>query len=348
MLGRRQLVTSPGQADDQDPSSVALVPGGSTMRPARIIAAVALATAVAATGSYLAISTATRPSAASQPPAAASPVSAAPTARPQPGAGPDLPSSTTSPSGDQPTPGRCAASALRASIQGSEGAAGTIYTTIALRNISANTCTVKGIPQVRLLGDQGQPVTAPSVPGGPAGSLVVVRPGQAARFTYSQSNVCDTVVAGSRLGVTLPWGQESLTLPWGQESLTLPLGAGATFGTCASVGVRALEASPAPTTPTTPRFDRISDPQVAADRLVAAWLGGDRAAARKVSTRQVVIDQLFAESPPAHRPVALPCRLADLGLYVCSYPLAQHAELSVFVVGGASVGYGVRGVEFGD
>jgi hypothetical protein len=33
---------------------------------------------------------------------------------------------------------------------------------------------------------------------------------------------------------------------------------------------------------------------------------------------------------------------------VCSYPLAKHAELSVFVVGGASAGYGVRGVEFGD
>jgi hypothetical protein len=309
------------------------------MRPARIIAAVALATAVAATGSYLAISTTTHPSAASQPPAAASPVSSAPTAKPQPGPGPDLPTSTTSPSGDRPAPGRCATSALRASIQGSEGAAGTIYTTIGLRNISAKTCTVKGIPQVRLLGDQGQPVTAPSVPGGPAGSLVVLRPGQAARFTFSQPNVCDTVVAGSRLGVTLPWGQ---------ESLTLPLGAGATFGTCARVGVRALEASPTLTTPPGPGFDRISDPQVAADRLVAAWLIGDRAAARKVSTRQVVVEQLFAESPPAHRPVALPCRLADLGLYVCSYPLAEHAELSVFVVGGASVGYGVRGVEFGD
>jgi hypothetical protein len=309
------------------------------MRPARIIAAVALAAAVAATGSYLAISTTTHSSAAAQPPAAPSPVRSAPAAKPQPGAGPDLPTSPTGPSGDRPAPGRCAASALRASFQGSEGAAGTVYTTIGLGNVSATTCTVKGIPQVRLLGDRGQPVTAPSVPGGPAGSLVVLRPGQAARFTYSQSNVCDTVVAGSRLGVTLPWGQ---------ESLTLPLGPGAIIGTCASVGVQALEASPTPTTPPGPEFDRIPDPQVAADRLVVAWLSGDRAAARKVSTRPVVVEQLFAESPPAHRPAALPCRLADLGLYVCSYPLAEHAELSVFVVGGASVGYGVRGVEFGD
>jgi hypothetical protein len=129
--------------------------------------------------------------------------------------------------------------------------------------------------------------------------------------------------------------------------VTVPLGAVTEFGTCASVRVRALEASAAPARPTTPGFDRISDPQVAADRLVAAWLDGDRAAARKL-TSQAVTDRLFSESPPAHRPVAVPCRLADLGLFVCSYPLAEHAELSVFVVGGASVGYGVRGVEFGD
>jgi hypothetical protein len=307
------------------------------MRPTRIIAAVVLAAAVAATGSYLAVSTAARPSAAPQPAATASPVTSAPTAKPQPGPGPGLPASTTSPSGDQPRPGRCAASALRGSVQGTDGAAGTIYTTIGLRNLSAETCTVKGIPQVRLLGAQGEPATAPSVPSGPAGSVVVLRPGKTARFTFSEPNACDARVAGSRLRVTLPGGR---------GSLTVPLGAVTSFGTCASVRVQALEASTAPI-PTTPLVDRISDPQVAADRLVAAWLGGDRAAAGKLTT-QAVTNRLFSESPPAHRPAAQPCRLADLGVFVCSYPLAEHAELSVFVVGGASAGYRVNGVEFGD
>ena len=237
-----------------------------------------------------------------------------------------------------PATGRCAASALRGSVQGSDGAAGHIWYSIRLGNASARTCTLKGIVQVRLLGAQGQPVTAPSAPGGPAGFLVVLRPGQAARFSFSEPNACDSFVTGSRLRVTLPASH---------GSLVVPLGAATRFGTCARIGVRALEASTASTPPTTSRFDRISDPQVAADRLVAAWLGGDRAAARKL-TSQAVTEQLFAESPPAKRPVALPCRPADLGLYVCSYPIAEHAELSVFVVGGASVGYGVRGVEFGD
>jgi len=305
------------------------------MRPARIIAAVFITAAVAATGSYLAVSTSTHPSAPSQPPATAPPVSSTPTGTPQPGTGPDLPPSTTNQSGSPP-PSRCAASALRGSVQASDGAAGTIYTTIGLRNLSARACTVKGVPQVRLLNDedQSQPLTAPSVPGGPAGSLVVLRPGGAARFTFSRPNACDRTVAGSRLWVTLPQSQ---------GSLVVDLGGDTQFGTCARVGVRALQAAT-----TSPGGGRISDPQVAADRLVAAWVGGDRAAARNL-TGLAVTDRLFSESPPAHAPAVLPCRLVpDPATYVCSYPLTPHAELSVFVEGGASAGYSVSGVEFGD
>jgi hypothetical protein len=306
------------------------------MRPARIIATVAFATAVAVTGCS-AHSTATDPSQPSA--AAASP--AAPTTRPTSGGGPAAPPSTASPSGGRPVTGRCDASSLAGSVQGTEGAAGTIWTTIRLRNASARTCTVKGIPGVRLLGAQGQPVTAPSQPGGPVGSLVVLRPGQAARFTFSEPNACERFVTGSRLLVTLPEGRGSLVVPLGGQTR---------FGTCASVGVRTLAASTAqpPPVPIAPLADRISDPQVAADRLVAAWLGGDRAAARKLTTTQAVTDRLFGQSPPAHRPPAQPCRLVDPGRFLCSYPLTAPNELSVWVKGGASAGYGVSGVEFVD
>ena len=140
-----------------------------------------------------------------------------------------------------------------------------------------------GIPQVRLLGAQGQPVTAPSSPEGPAGSLVVLRPGTAASFEFHYPNACDTAVAGSRLRVTLPAGQGSLVVNLGGETR---------FGTCASIGARALQAS---TTSSTPPVDRISDPQVAADRLVAAWLGGDRAAAEKLTTSRAVTERLFSD-----------------------------------------------------
>jgi len=295
------------------------------MRPVRIIAAIMFAAAVAVTGCS-ARSTTADPSATPQRPGAAPPVPAAPTTKPQPGDGPVTPPST----------GRCDASALRGSVQGGDGAAGTIWTTIQLRNASGRTCTVKGIPEVRLLGAQGQPLTAPSEPDGPGGSLVGLRPGEAARFAFSFANVCDRTVAGSRLRVTLPAGQ---------GSLVVPLGAEARFGTCASVRVQALEA---PTTRTTsPLAERISDPQVAADRLVDAWVRGDRAAARKLASAAVT-DRLFSESPPAQTPAALPCRLADPAVFVCSYPIAVRAELTIVVEGGASAGYGVSGIEFGD
>jgi hypothetical protein len=224
------------------------------MRPARIITAVVFAAAIAITGCSV-HSTPTNPSPAPQPPGTAPSLDPAPTTKPPPGAGPDIPPSTPSPSGGQPAPTHCAASALRGSVQGSDGAAGHIWYTIQLRNASARTCTLRGIPQVRLLGAQGQPVTAPSVPGGPAGSLVVLRPGQAAHFVFSEPNACDRFVSGSRLLVTLSQGQGSLVVGLGEETR---------FGTCGRVGVQALQAA---TTPTS-RVDRISDPQVAADRLV--------------------------------------------------------------------------------
>jgi hypothetical protein len=291
------------------------------MRPARVIAAVIFAAAVAVTGCG-ARSNAGGP----QPPEAAPTLVTAP----------DTPPSTGGPAVGRPVTGRCDAAALRGSVQGSEGAAGTIWTTMQLRNTSGRSCTVKGIPEVRLLDAQGRPATPPSAPDGPAGSPVLLRPGQVARFAYGVPNVCDRTVAGSRLRVTLPAGR---------GSLVVPLGAEARFGTCASVRVQALEPATAGTTD--PLADRISDPQVAADRLVDAWVRGDRAAARKLAGAAVT-DRLFGEAPPARPPAALPCRLAQPGVFVCSYPFAERAELTVVVEGGASAGYGVSGVEFGD
>jgi hypothetical protein len=295
------------------------------MRPVRIIAAVMFAAAVAVTGCS-ARSTADGLRAAPQPSEPAPPLVTAP----------GTPPSTAAPSGGQPATGRCDASALRGTVQGSEGAAGTIWTTIRLRNASGRTCTVKGIPEVRLLDGQEHPVTAPSKPDGPGGSLVVLRPGKEARFAYGAPNACDRTAAGSRLRVTLPSGQ---------GSLVVPLGAEARFGTCARVRVQALE--PATARTTDPLADRISDPQVAADRLVDAWVRRDRAAARRLAG-EAVTDRLFGEAPPAQAPPALPCRLAELAVFVCSYPIAERAELTVVVEGGASAGYGVSGVEFGD
>jgi Protein of unknown function (DUF4232) len=180
------------------------------MRPAKIIATVLFTAAVAVTG-CTARSTVAHPPAAPE-----TPVTAPSTPQPQPP--------------DRPAIRRCDTSALRGSVHGSEGAAGTIWTTIQLRNVSAGTCTVKGIPDVRLLGANGQPVTPASKPDGPGGSLVILRPGAAALFAFAAANGCDSLVAGSRIRVTPTPGRNALVVQLG----------GGLISTCRTLRVQAL------------------------------------------------------------------------------------------------------------
>jgi hypothetical protein len=195
------------------------------MRPARTIAAVALAAALSGCAAHSTTSS-SRPAAAPPPPATAAPPTSAPGAPP----------AASRPS--RPVAARCDAAALHGSVLSSEGAAGTIWRTIQLRNVSARSCTVQGIPTVRLLDAQGAPVTAPSLPSlafGP-GSRLLLRPAAAAQFAVGVPNVCGRTVAGSRLRVTLPSGR---------GSLVVGLGAEAAVGTCAPVQVQAMQASTA-------------------------------------------------------------------------------------------------------
>jgi hypothetical protein len=99
---------------------------------------------------------------------------------------------------------------------------------------------------------------------------------------------------------------------------------------------------------TTAHLDRISDPQVAADRLVHAWMRHDSAAAGQLIRDEAPIEMLFSARAPTTAPEAIPCRLFSLGRFACSYTLAPHAQLTIIVAGGASAGYEVTGLEFGD
>jgi hypothetical protein len=176
------------------------------MRPARILTAVLFAAAVAVTGC------AAHPTATPAPaPAIAPPTTTLTTGEPK------VPPSTTGPPVDRPAIGRCAASALRGSNQGSDGAAGTIWFTIQLRNVSARTCTVKGSPGVRLLSVQGQPLLASEPARLDGGSLVTLRPGRAARLVFSSPHACDSFVMASRIRVTLSHGQGSLVVQLGED-----------------------------------------------------------------------------------------------------------------------------------
>jgi hypothetical protein len=158
----------------------------------------------------------------------------APTATPQTSGAPETPPSTNGPPVDLPAPRRCATGALRGSIHYSDGAAGTSWFIVQLRNVSARTCTVKGSPKVQLLSVQGRLLFA-SAPARPGGALVTLRPGAAAQFGLGVSTVCDHTVGGSHIRVTLSPRQGSLVVPLG-DGLT-----NQGFATCRSLSVNYLE-----------------------------------------------------------------------------------------------------------
>ena len=114
------------------------------------------------------------------------------------------------------------------------------------------------------------------------------------------------------------------------------------------IGRALLRACTALEYPTTSRLVRISDPQVAADRLVAAWIRHDAGAALRLTRDEAQVEQLFRVAAPATAPDGSACRLLNPGRFTCAYALGAHRELTVVVAGGASAGYEITGVEFGD
>jgi hypothetical protein len=88
--------------------------------------------------------------------------------------------------------------------------------------------------------------------------------------------------------------------------------------------------------------DRISDPATAAWRLYQAWTAGDYWAALAWG-RPEAVRALFAV--PRERSAFKGCVLVPpLGPYRCKWETARR-EISIYVSGGASVGYGINKVE---
>jgi hypothetical protein len=116
----------------------------------------------------------------------------------------------------------------------------------------------------------------------------------------------------------------------------------------ADAGRGLLRACTALRYPTTAEPERITSPQVAADRLVRAWMRHDTIAAMQLTRDDAPIEVLFGEHAPTSSPEPIPCRPVGPGRFLCSYPLAPRAELSITAAGGASAGYEITGVEFGD
>ena len=136
-------------------------------------------------------------------------------------------SSTSTPSAGAKLRSPCAASQLRLSYVGTEGATGHLEVTLALHNASARPCTLRGYPSARLLDKRGTalPLTIKRVGGffpdtQRSARLIVVKPGGRARFgvsfvtnnEFAGAHVCRTAAAAmsSAPGAAGHWWRLSL------------------------------------------------------------------------------------------------------------------------------------------
>lgn len=105
-------------------------------------------------------------------------------------------STTAAPSPPTPTgPTRCPTTGLAVSVSGSTGAAGTLETTLAVRNTTGATCVLGGYPGLQLLGSGGALLPTAVVRKGSypftamSPSTVTLAPGQTAYVNLGYSDV---------------------------------------------------------------------------------------------------------------------------------------------------------------
>jgi hypothetical protein len=117
----------------------------------------------------------------------------------------------------------CGTGQLSASLGGGSGAAGTIETTVALRNTSARTCVVAGYPSLHMVDARGAKVPTRTMDGGSyrstsqAQTMVTLPPGQSGSFNIVYADVprgseasCPSSAAPQ---ITLPSNYDPLTVP---------------------------------------------------------------------------------------------------------------------------------------
>ena len=122
--------------------------------------------------------------------------------------------STATPSTTAAGPGRCRTSQLQARLLPRQGAAGTSFLPIELRNVSRSACTLGGYPGVTFQNQESAsptgdpPARDPDLPPGATTNPVRVEPGRSAQFVVAFDNIeppdgppCPDV---SRIAITPP------------------------------------------------------------------------------------------------------------------------------------------------
>ncbi|MGZ4590291.1 MAG: DUF4232 domain-containing protein [Actinomycetes bacterium] len=133
-----------------------------------------------------------------------------------------VPTSASAPAG---RPATCASGQLRLTTGRTEGAAGSIYTTVYLTNTGAQPCSMRGFPGVALLDPAGRVVGRPASRDGAAGPAVRVAPGHRAQFTLragvATRTGCLTPRPSSQIQVYPPDQTTPLRAPLSTQSCAL-------------------------------------------------------------------------------------------------------------------------------
>lgn len=117
-----------------------------------------------------------------------------------------------------PTDAKCRADQLQLTVGGSQGAAGTAYTTFVVVNTSSSLCTLMGYPGVSYLDSSGAQVGPDATrTTTPAPTSVELRPADAAHFVVGNSVVipqagCPALVSAPTLRMYPPDDTGSLTV----------------------------------------------------------------------------------------------------------------------------------------
>ncbi|MBL7495453.1 DUF4232 domain-containing protein [Frankia sp. CNm7] len=127
-------------------------------------------------------------------------------------------------------PAACLSLALRPSIVGSEGAAGSVYVTVGYKNVGFRSCTVNGFPSVAFANRFGLRIGAPAVHQSGQAKPVVLAPGKTATFLVRQVQAgiqegClepSSHVRAYGLRIIPPGGGLPRILPYGAEACLRP------------------------------------------------------------------------------------------------------------------------------
>lgn len=136
------------------------------------------------------------------------------------------PAASMMPTGSAGMTSQCDASDTSVTLGAGNGAAGTLYETLVIKNTGMTPCVTGGYPGISLDSAMGTQLGQAAGRMGSSGSSVTIQPGKTATDTFSYADAAVSTetgcnpVPGASLRVYLPDAMGSATVPFGHDGCT--------------------------------------------------------------------------------------------------------------------------------